>query len=49
MKHNEKSRKNRVYKEEPSLSEGGNMRRYYDENKRLDKSHRKHEEQILRY
>lgn len=42
MKH--QSRKSRMYTEEHSLSEGGNMRRYYDENKRVDKSHRKHEE-----
>jgi hypothetical protein len=33
-----------VYNEDHSLSEGGNMRRYYDENKRVDKSHRKNEE-----
>ncbi len=44
MKHHEKRPKVRMYNEEPSLSEGGNMRRYYEENKRIDKSHRKHEE-----
>jgi hypothetical protein len=49
MKHHEKSRKMREYNEDHSLSEGGNVRRYYDENKRMDKSHRKHEEKILRY
>ena len=36
----EQSRKSRMYTEEHSLSEGGN--RY--ENKRIDKSQRKHEE-----
>ena len=40
----EQSRKSRMYTEEHSLSEGGNMRRYCDENKRVDKSQRKHEE-----
>jgi hypothetical protein len=39
-KHRDRQhRKSRIYNEEHSLSEGG--RRYYDENKRVDKSHRK--------